>query len=414
MYKSGPSISFEESNRYFFTQQQGMSKAADELMYAEGHQGSYPNPHSKSVGALLHDVMRANLEAPAELDNLVNVFQTHLERQLRTIPKQCIVGSSEDWTDVSLLKLCQRIVISAGLDTFYGLKLQDLCEENFIQTFVTFDDNVGKMLQGLPPFMAREFYRCRKLLLDTVKRYHDTPQEQRGQYSNLAKQFEEELRTAGVVDNDLAINVLVTNWVFNVNAFKVAFWILSWITADATLHSSILTEIDNVRKSNYPAVTDLLNSCPTLNAAFDETQRLTMAALSSRVVTKDTDINGWTYRAGGALLVSYRTLHFQKAVFGEDINEFDHTRFLHKTLNRDKNFKPFGGGSTLCTGRFLARREVLLFVAMLLTDWSVTRQSTSMPELELFKPSLGTVSPKEGHEVIVRLRRRQHHSKVDQ
>ena len=414
MYKSGPSISFEESNRQFFIQQQGMSKAGDELMYTEGHQGPFPNPHSKSMGALVHDVIRANLESSAELDNLADVFQTHLARQMRTIPKQCIVGSSEEWTDVSLMKLCQWTVLPAGSDTFYGPKLQDLCEENFTQTFITFDDNVSKMLQGLPKFMAKECFRCRKLLLDAVKKYNDTPQEQRGQSSKLAKQFEGEMRAAGIVDDDLAINVFFSNWLFNVNTFKLAFWMLSWITADATLHSSILTELDSVCKSDYPAVTDLLNSCPTLNAVFDETQRLTVAALSSRVVCEDTDINGWTFRAGGLILVSYRSLHFQKPVFGENIDEFDHTRFLHKTLNRDKNFKPFGGGPTLCTGRFLARREVLIFVAMLLTDWSMVRQSKEMPELELLKPSLGTVSPKQGHEVIMRLRRRQHRSKGNQ
>jgi cytochrome P450 len=42
-----------------------------------------------------------------------------------------------------------------------------------------------------------------------------------------------------------------------------------------------------------------------------------------------------------------------------------------KDLGRSPSFKPFEGGTAYCSGRFLAQREGLVFVAVLLSRFDV-------------------------------------------
>ena len=78
-------------------------------------------------------------------------------------------------------------------------------------------------------------------------------------------------------------------------------------------------------------------------------------------------INGYHLRAGNHLLIPYRKLHFNPAVFGNDAESFNPRRFLdQKGLAGSSSWQPFGGGQTLCPGRFIAQQSILVFVAMLL------------------------------------------------
>ena len=162
----------------------------------------------------------------------------------------------------------------------------------------------------------------------------------------------------------------------------------------------------------------LSNDCPCLNAVFDETVRLTNSAASVRNVVSDTVINGKTYRAGSKIIMPYRQLHFNEAVFGRDPESFDHERFLRtKDLSRNPSYKPFGGGTTLCSGRFIARREVLAFVAVLLNRFDVkladledgagkAPRQQMFPRFDRTKPGLGIMEPKGGDDFILELRHR--------
>ena len=204
----------------------------------------------------------------------------------------------------------------------------------------------------------------------------------------------------------------------NVNAYKSTFWLLSYVLAKPRLLSELQVETAAAVKAQSIDVDYLSNSCPRLNAVFDETVRLTNSASSVRNVVSDTIINGKIYRAGSKIIMPYRQLHFNEDVFGQDPDSFDHERFLRtKDLNRNPNYKPFGGGSTLCSGRFIARREVLVFVAVLLNRFDITlaeledgpgkasRQQT-FPRFDRTKPGLGIMDPRGGDDFILNVRLR--------
>jgi cytochrome P450 len=171
--------------------------------------------------------------------------------------------------------------------------------------------------------------------------------------------------------------------------------------------------IDVVREETKPAFQHLqvdfqyLNDdCPKLAALWNETIRMTSYSASVRYVTEDTFIGGKLLRKGNRLMIPYRQLHFDERIFGDTANTFEADRFIKKkNLTRSDSWRPFGGGLTMCPGRYIAKQAVIMFVAMVLHrfDIELADEQQSFPEPELGKPVLGIMSNKSRQDLKVRL-----------
>lgn len=163
--------------------------------------------------------------------------------------------------------------------------------------------------------------------------------------------------------------------------------------------------------------------CPKVNAVWHETLRMSGWAASVRLVAQDTVIGGKRLRKGHRVMVPHRLLHFDAGVFGESPGEFRAERWLEEpdgglvkggfldgdgggsnSLARSPSWRPFGGGKTMCSGRFLARFSVTTFVATLLHRFDVELvNSPGLPRADEGRPVLGTMSIREGEDFKVRL-----------
>lgn len=157
----------------------------------------------------------------------------------------------------------------------------------------------------------------------------------------------------------------------------------------------------------------LLNDCPHLNAVYHEVLRLTSSSSSIRNVLKPTCVSGKNLRIGTKVLIPFRQLHFNEDIFGADAATFNPERFLrNKEIHRSGTFRPFGGGTTHCPGRFLAKNEVLVFTALVLTRFDITLaekgsdHASAFPKIEDGKPCLGIMGPVNGADVLLRVRKR--------
>lgn len=110
----------------------------------------------------------------------------------------------------------------------------------------------------------------------------------------------------------------------------------------------------------------------------------------------------------------FRQLHFNEEVFGKNINDCDPDRFFrNRSLAKDASFKPFGGGSTFCPGRFIARQEVFVFIALLVHRFDVEmapvgdveKGRQAFPKLESKKPTTRIMSPQTGEDLILKVRK---------
>lgn len=202
---------------------------------------------------------------------------------------------------------------------------------------------------------------------------------------------------------------LLTRFSTNANAFKICFWLISYIVFEPGLLKSIQAETEFGIINGKVEIAHLLNHCPYLDAAFHETLRLTSNASSARTILAPTTVSKKVLQPGCKLLIPYRQLHFNPAVFGAEVKKFNAQRFLdNDALSRSTNYRPFGGGSTYCSGRFIARREVYAFVALVLNRFELTLQDPKQcfPRLDETTPSLGVIGPLSGHDLILNIKRR--------
>ena len=165
-----------------------------------------------------------------------------------------------------------------------------------------------------------------------------------------------------------------------------------------------------IREETAPAfengnvdVSYIYDQCPRLFATFNEAIRISAFSASVRFVQEDTIIGQKRLRKGNRLMIPYRQLHFDEAAFGSRVFDFDSERFLdHPDRLKSSSWRPFGGGSTQCPGRFAARQAVMLFVAVLLRRYEIQAnpgQPSAEPENQ--RPVLGIMGKKEGTEDLL-------------
>lgn len=124
-------------------------------------------------------------------------------------------------------------------------------------------------------------------------------------------------------------------------------------------------------------------------------------------------IGGKALQPGRKLLMPYKQLHMDAAVFGPDADSFDARRFMNnKTLERSTSWRPFGGAKTHCPGRFLARREVYMFLVIVLFRFDLKlvprpgERTPQFPRADTSIPAGGLLPPVKGDDLFVEIRRR--------
>lgn len=173
---------------------------------------------------------------------------------------------------------------------------------------------------------------------------------------------------------------------------------------------SIQTEVTATMPDGKLNMKGLMDESPRLNSLIDEVLRLHTNSISVRFILEDTILAGKIFRKGNRIMMPYRQLHEKHDVYGKDVLMFDPERFMKdKTLRRSPCFKPFGGGSTWCPGRFAARQETAAFVALVLYRFEISLvkyQDGSLPPFprsESAKPSFGMMGTVKGDDVTLHI-----------
>jgi Cytochrome P450 len=214
-------------------------------------------------------------------------------------------------------------------------------------------------------------------------------------------------------------------WALNANSNQAIFWVIWYIYSQPTLLAQIRGEIapfvqltarppSGLPIPEPPKLTlnldGLIRSCPLFKATFFETLRLKSPSTSIKAVTEtfsvtesaeDAMLDGksepQTYRfERGSYICIPHGVHQMDERYWKDPKTFNPRRFFVDNNNnanenigdekeqqteREKTkstttvdmgtMRVFGGGSTMCKGRNFAEREVLAFVAGVLTVWDI-------------------------------------------
>lgn len=196
----------------------------------------------------------------------------------------------------------------------------------------------------------------------------------------------------------------------NANAYRSAFWTLAYVLHDQSLVAALLEEISPVFAQGTTNLGFRIENCPLLESVYLESLRLSSSSATIRTVRNTTTIGDLTLRKGIEVLVPYCQLHLDNSVWGPSPTQFNPERFLKNSqLKQSPSFKPFGGGSTYCPGRFLARQEVMTFVAVVLHRFDVTLSQADgtyskkqrMPRINHRTLAVSLMSPMAGEDLLL-------------
>ncbi|MCJ1246839.1 hypothetical protein MMC30_004048 [Trapelia coarctata] len=393
-----------------------MFESPDKIL--RGAQERSPFPPADCMGVRGRGFSKQQLQPGEMLDvlqgRMMQVYTESLE--WKRLSGTYVDKSSQYMRQISLLQLCRDVVVKAGAIVLYGERLLEL-EHDLLRIYTEFDEYSWMIFYKYPPRFAKKMSIPREKIVRAFTAYYQLPKDQRPGQAWYLRAMEDEQRALGISDRDIAVTS-VTSFNFNVtsaNPFKLCFWMLAYILFDSSLYIALRAEISSAFKAGTLDINALINNCPRLQAVFDEVLRLTTFSTSIRTVISPTIINGTHLRTGTKVLVPYRQLHIDPSVFGANVFEFQADRFLKdKSLGKSASYRPFGGGSTLCPGRFIARSQVTAFVAVVMERFDVElapgqygkEAGQRFPRMDEGKPSLGVMGPVPGDDFVVSVKSR--------
>ncbi|KAL8827931.1 MAG: hypothetical protein Q9170_006813 [Blastenia crenularia] len=308
-----------------------------------------------------------------------------------------------DGGKISLVRWCSEVLIDSTTRSFFGDDLMDI-EPAVVSSFLQFDDLNWQFILPYPSFLAREMAAGRDRVIKALTKYFERPVETRTYTSAFVLSLEKEMRSQGISNEDIAAMLMLTVWAINSNTYKLCFWMMAYILQDRNLLETLRHETRAVADQECSGMARAVEACPKLDAVYYEVLRLATASTSIRTVLSPTMVGGKLLLPGNDVFIPSRQMHFDPAVFGSDCDRFNPTRFLDNALRKSPSYRPFGGGTTYCPGRFLAKREVLTFVALALNRFEMTisdrdGRQQQFPRLETRKPSLGVLAPITGDDI---------------
>jgi Cytochrome P450 len=383
---------------------------------------------NQSLNRLTHDMHIKQLSQGGHLDAFVSVGKDYFEKQLRfenVVGKHYVSRSQGRELELSLMPFVSGFFVSANQRMLFGDRLFEV-DPKLVWTFIDLDDRIWQLLMNVPALLAPKVCACRDQMIQSINAYLDIPHEKRADGSWWLRTYEEQMRPMGLSTREMA-TVIVPMYIGSVikgsseivyanrvsrsatSTRKACFWMLSFMLFNPHLIEIVRKETEPAIRSDEVDLEYLKLQCPQLNAIWTETLRMSTSAGSFRLIREDTAVNGKTLRKGQVLLIPARQLHFDKDVFGAEVESFHHERFLAgKALGRSRSMRPFGGGFNHCPGRFAAYQQTLIFVALLLHRFDVELVGTQrFPRWAEDEPFPGMMAPKDHDDLNIRLQMRQ-------
>nr|POE61006.1 cholesterol 7-alpha-monooxygenase [Quercus suber] len=323
----------------------------------------------KSVSQIAHD-MQVRQTQGSELHRLgshtIKTFQ-HLLSMDHAWSEDTGLVSDPDSGDrvVWLKRWTAHCFITAGQRAYFGDSLEAI-DPTLPSALMEMDDLSWQIFYRYPKAFRPKLQKLCDQILTALRQYLVIPMPERPTPAWFTSELEQQYRVAGLSEEDIATQLLFLYWGYGERR-RSAF------------HAGKATD------------TELIYRNQTLNAVWLEALRLSAASTALRGITQDFTLGDKVLRMGNQVLVSARQLHLRAQDFGQNIDDFDHKRFLdNPALERSAAFRPFGGGPTMCPGRLLAKYMTLNFVALVYHRFEVALDGPQQsPRYEEGKPSIG-------------------------
>ena len=180
----------------------------------------FANPHGKPLATLARQMHIHQLYPGDNLDHLERQFRDWFVDHLRldAVRRVCpyatfpeYQGNATSEVVLPLMEWCSDFFTRAGQRAYFGDALASIDPE-LTKVFIVFDELSWQVLYQYPNFLAREMRAARDRLQRAIKRYIQTPQDQRTGDAWFTKAMENEMRALGIDDDDIATMMVTIYW----------------------------------------------------------------------------------------------------------------------------------------------------------------------------------------------------------
>jgi cytochrome P450 len=251
-------------------------------------------------------------------------------------------------------------------------------DPGFIDAARAFDDATQNMVTSmLSPLPLQHAARCRDRLASHIL---NELAQRRAEPMREPRDFMDVFRAARdangrpLTDAQVASDLVGYTFATTANTPAALSMCLLQILRDPALRARVEDQLNEVLAQTGDVLdTAALKRLTLLEACLHETLRMFAPGIHLRALRRDVRIGAFTLPAGALMAVSPYVLHRDPNAYS-DPDVFDPDRFLEGPRRPGKkpsamSFVPFGRGLHACIGRTLARAEVMLTVARVLTDW---------------------------------------------
>lgn len=182
----------------------------------------------------------------------------------------------------------------------------------------------------------------------------------------------------GMPLNDIARSEFTNVVALLANTVPASFWMLYHIYSGPKALAQCREELANAIASDVyeggkgtGGVIDMSkvkSSCPISLSTFKEVLRHHSTSVAARLVMENYVLHDqYLSKKGSTVMMPGPIQHTLQDVWGDDTDSFNYKRFAVPDQHKyTAAFRAFGGGSTLCSGRYFASTGILAFTAVML------------------------------------------------
>ncbi|KAK8017346.1 hypothetical protein PG993_013672 [Apiospora rasikravindrae] len=355
----------------------------------------------------------------SHLNGISGRYAAMLSRRVDTI------DVPNEWTSLpDLFSFLQRTTLAPEIEALFGLTLLER-NPGFIDDLLIFARHVPEFLRLRPRWLNLQAHRARDRLTQNVMEWHEYAQTQVGfdnvpnddpdwepiwgsKLMRVRQQYE---RKTGAMDAVArACEDVGLIWASTTNVQNTVFWFFFEVLQDPDLKARLLSEVLDCRIINTvddTAIFDMekLTSKPLLQSTYAEVLRLYVGVAISRIAGyEDMRIGNYRIPRDSFVMTYSRTMALDADAWmragrqlKRPLTEFDAERFLVGpgwtrpgvasvvdqvgTQTEEKPrfstdgllglWVPYGGGDHMCPGRHLAKQQMLVTFALLLSEFDM-------------------------------------------
>ncbi|KAI0808881.1 putative cytochrome P450 [Xylaria sp. FL0064] len=367
--------------------------------------GSTELPPEKRIWNGIHRMHDETLLGPRNLAAFAKSFQAFFGRELATIP-------AGKWVeDIYILNFLQTRMGDASTRTFLGPNIIDM-NPDFMKAFWQYERQAEKLAFGLPTWMNGRAIRMRDKLNDMCRKWFEFSDAKYDWESPNQDVDWEPLfglaHSRGLVRwaksfnfSNQSIGAAFSLFMFGLhaNTIPTCAWIMFELLKDPELYQAVKAEVKQAELTDESGDVyfdhQKLTTQPLLQSVFNEVLRLHAVLLLTRTSTESVTVAGYTLPSGSTVQAPTRVAHLRESVWGtpehpatefwayrhvKEVEVTDEQGRTTKKLEfsmagRDRWFFPWGGGVSICAGRYIATTEVMLAISMLIARFEIERVS---------------------------------------